>query len=530
MLSIPNWPAIRRREIFPIAALLVLLFLAVNWSLRAFAADDSYIGLRIASHLATTGHAWFNSGERVMAGSSPLWIVVVALCVRLFGESPLIFPVLNAVLLALVWALLSLILINSLKTTDAKKRALIYVLALIVTIGLLGYASVGQMETALAICLLLAGVAAYCSGSQWALSFLVLAAFTRYEMVVACFIFLILSIVLRQLRPRAVIAAAAVGALGTAFLLAQYHTVIPNTVRAKAAGYSVTHFYMAMNLIWDGPVSAKLFAFISIGWFVLILSLALVLLDLTSATRAHLRDHWPIYTTFAVGLGIALSYFAHPTLLFFWYRPLYTFPIVAFILFCALQKPRSPYPLLLVLFLAVWSYHFWMLVAGLAAGRPSVSPDFNEVARVHRYLTVGRVLNTACPDSSFLTAELGGLGQSFRGNIIDGFGLASPEAIQFQPLKVPEERPNGYIGGFSAGIVNLSRPDIIVSYDIFALSFMRSPLVNDYDKVQIPNFNQDDRAIATDSTVFGQPASLYVFFRKSGTCHPDSRTLALLTE
>ena len=171
-------------------------------------------------------------------------------------------------------------------------------------------------------------------------------------------------------------------------------------------------------------------------------------------------------------------------------------PIVLFALFKALREPRSIYPMIFLLLLAEWGYESWTLMPSFIEQRFEASPLYNEAARVHRYLTVGNLLDESCPDSSLLTSEIGALGETFHGRIIDGFGLATPEAIQFQPLWIPEEQPNGRIGAFSTGIVKVARPDVIVTYDFFAPSFFRSPLANEYERIQIPDFNHVDRTKA----------------------------------
>jgi hypothetical protein len=56
-----------------------LICLSIDYRLRILAADDSYIHLRIATHLMTTGHGYFNLGEKVMVTSSPVWTLLLGL-------------------------------------------------------------------------------------------------------------------------------------------------------------------------------------------------------------------------------------------------------------------------------------------------------------------------------------------------------------------------------------------------------------------------------------------------------------------
>src|SRR5580698_8233997 len=60
-----------------------LICLSIDYRLRILAADDSYIHLRIATHLMTTGHGYFNLGEKVMVTSSPVWTLLLGVSARL---------------------------------------------------------------------------------------------------------------------------------------------------------------------------------------------------------------------------------------------------------------------------------------------------------------------------------------------------------------------------------------------------------------------------------------------------------------
>ena len=63
----------------------VCLWIAVI-ALSRFPFDDSYIHMRIARNLAFQGVPFFNPAERVMGGSSPLWLLIVAGLFRVIGH------------------------------------------------------------------------------------------------------------------------------------------------------------------------------------------------------------------------------------------------------------------------------------------------------------------------------------------------------------------------------------------------------------------------------------------------------------
>ena len=73
-----------------------------------------------------------------------------------------------------------------------------------------------------------------------------------------------------------------------------------------------------------------------------------------------------------------------------------------------------------------------------------------------------------------MTSEVGGLGDGFPGEILDGFGLMTSAALKYHPMKVPQERSSGLIGAIPVGFVREQHPDVIVSYLIFAEDVLRN--------------------------------------------------------
>jgi hypothetical protein len=519
--SVGRFPSNCTREITILAFVVALFGIIVNWRLRWLAVDDAYIQYRIASHLATNGRAWFNLNERVMVTSTPLFTFLISLCFVLLGEHALIVPAINGIALALTWALSSWLVLHSFPEIARLKlkRALLYACCFALTFGILGRSSFHQMETPFAICLFMAGVAAFASGRQIALAFFVLAALTRYEMTVCLLLYLAISLYLRKLQRDGILAAGAVALGGIAILLEQFHTVIPNTIHAKAIGYGPTPYsQIIFGLLWDGPEVKQHALFLAVCHLAVICLVISALVSMALASDSEFRDQWYIYAAFACGGLIFLGYLAARIRLSFWYKPLVTFPLGLLVLFMAIKKPRSAYPaafFFIVVF--CWGWHFWSSVPASATAEYQISPDFVEAARVQRYLAVGHALNIACPDATLLTSEIGGLGYSFKGNIVDGFGLASPDATQFPPVKsIPGQVP----GGFSAGIVSLRNPDLIVTYNVFAASFLQSPLKNDYDEIQTTIFNSSERGKVPKQNPWSD-ATMLIFTRKNGTCRPS---------
>ncbi len=113
-----------------------------------------------------------------------------------------------------------------------------------------------------------------------------------------------------------------------------------------------------------------------------------------------------------------------------------------------------------------------------------------------------------------MSSEIGGLGEGFEGEILDAVGLATPSAIKYHPMRVPDERSSGDLGEIPTGFVSEMRPDVIVSYDVFAESLLKNP----------------DRSIYTEFVYPALPAAemprysdwsrhrLYILVARSGLC------------
>jgi hypothetical protein len=100
-----------------------------------------------------------------------------------------------------------------------------------------------------------------------------------------------------------------------------------------------------------------------------------------------------------------------------------------------------------------------------------------ENARTRTYLRIGTVLAERCPGSIVAAPEIGALGWTFDGKILDGEGLASPEVLPFHPLKVPDERPTGGLGSIPGRAVAALRPDVVVSMEVFSTDFTRKAAI-----------------------------------------------------
>jgi hypothetical protein len=124
-------------------------------------------------------------------------------------------------------------------------------------------------------------------------------------------------------------------------------------------------------------------------------------------------------------------------------------------------------------------------------------------------------VQSACPTARLMTSEIGGLGEGFRGEILDGFGLATPNAIRFHPMRVPEDRVSGDIGAIPLGFVREERPDVVVSYAVFSESIgngLDSTIFTRYTYGALP------ASLSRSSGVWPAGSNLYVWVSKTGAC------------
>jgi len=98
------------------------------------------------------------------------------------------------------------------------------------------------------------------------------------------------------------------------------------------------------------------------------------------------------------------------------------------------------------------------------------------------------VLFSIYPDAKLLTSEIGGLGYSFKGEIIDGMGLITPRALDYHPMSVPQQRQSGALGAIPAQMVENENPELIVSYPGFVQEFDSSVYREEYFKIILPAF------------------------------------------
>jgi hypothetical protein len=470
--------------------------------LSGMAEDDSLIHRRIALNYAQLGKPYFNTDERVMVTSSPVWTVLLAVAGRALPVANPV-PLLDVVFL-LMGAAAGYLLVKHVVGGDVGMALAFPALAFVyVCVG--DFPSfIGQMETPCAIALILCGLLGVIRKRSWGMPLLLLACFTRYECVVLLGMAGIWTTLRREWSKWSVAGCVAIAAAGTAWLLREYGTLIPNTVIAKSHLYAMTYRQVLGQLI-----ATRL-------WFVACVPAALL-------WWFYGRDRWRKPSSVVILLGgfgviLASAYLGRRTFVFAWYLPLVWIPIsLAVLLWTDIRRFKSAAVgaifagLLLIPFAGVDAK---LLLAAMGTTQHEVA-GFSLIARVHEYRQVAAALQRACPSGVLLTSEIGALGWEFHGKILDGAGLATPAAIRFHPMRIPEERSTGDLGEIPAGFVRESRPDLIVSYDFFMESSLPAARGLGYSDYSYPPFIRKERDVMNG---LWKQQRLHVLVAPAGRC------------
>jgi hypothetical protein len=470
---------------------------------RSLATDDSYIHRRIAEHYASTGFAWWNAGERVMGTSSPLWTILLALLFKISARIDIALPLLEAVLVGIASGLAASLAGRLCQPALGKpenntREVLAKLGAGLVTGACLLDSAVGQMETPLAICLLLGGLRLL-SGREkpWhlngratlGLALLVLATLTRLELGLYVLLLATALIISKRATLLTFAAGLATALIGCLWMLHQFGTVVPNTIAAKSAAYTRIPVVEVLRCFNMSRLGAVLFA-------------ALLICLIATVWRNQRDDVSAAAISLTIGgAALGMLYVFRGVLVFPWYIPLVTVPLgLGIWLIAATSRNWQVQAVSLLLFL-------WVLRFGAGADKhltfeaitghtPGDGLRDLQAARVHEYLLLGSSLNTACSNGTLLTSEIGGLGYSYHGKVLDGLGLVTPEAIAYHPLRFPEDSPTGTEGAIPPRFARATLPDLIVTYYVWGEATIREGREMNYTEFIIPPFPEYDYAPA----------------------------------
>ncbi len=227
------------------ALLLAIAIVAgAMFEVRGYLTDDTFIHLQVARHLATGVGPVFNAGERVYGFTSPLWIALIALGIRLGADGLVVARVLGGVATLASLLLFFQLARRSLRNPWLRAGATV---AWGANAWMVRW-SLSGMETPLAVALTLAGFVSLTASEPWGAhrartgALWALAALTRPEAMalLAAWALALLADPAQRARPARLLAGwLPAGLIVGAWLLfarVYYGAWWPQTLSAKAAG------------------------------------------------------------------------------------------------------------------------------------------------------------------------------------------------------------------------------------------------------------------------------------------------------
>ena len=525
--TVEHQPRIRKRSAlnlrFAAVACVCTVVGAAAWICILLAGhpfDDALIHKRIALHLVQAGTPWFNLDDQAMATSAPAWTLLLAAFIYALPENSLVlamsFVQAGAVAAGLLaWLGVLRLLVPSLPSSATIAFTITYC-------GLVIEAAAGGMETPLALAILALGYLSALRGSAWALGLFAIAPFFRLELSLASAFGVIWVVVRGHVQPRTALLCAVTVVTASAILLqAAFGTMIPQAARAKSLVYD-----LSATEVWK-QLGQPLGGFFRNAGYLPIFGAAAILVY--AAMRIKVRrsgldfTQVPVslgaITALVIGLGVIGVYCAGGALFFPWYLPLYGVPLALGLLLVAYSSSHQSMRLAAGMsFVVLLGGQAGVMIKAVsaAAGNFADWPRFEETARVRLYQRIGAHLDASKPDATLMAAEIGGLGAGFRGSILDGIGLASPEVLAYHPMRVPGQRKHKTLGAIPRAWFEHRKPDFVVAYDVFAEELLKSPLLEVYDEYRCGILLPEDLKLKPNASLFGAH-TLHVFVRKGIT-------------
>lgn len=470
-----------------------------------YPADDAYIHMRIARNFVTHGVPYFNIDQPVAGSSSVFWLLLLSGLFAIFGPSVHAVLIVSTLGMFGVYITCTVVLVRRYNLIPA------LILSFLLTACIIIEIAASLMETPFAILFLLLSII-YIERKAYFLVglYTALAITTRYEFIVWLALMLIFSQKIskgeqperdiplpRQSLLQGIKSMPVFRLMGGSFIplsvmsvfnLYFFGSLIPNTIKAKLTVYTlnINETLFTGGLLPNITIFLIFLSFnILIVWSLLIRSNLTPHQELTKYPQP-LNQHIPLQTKetpnlqiigfiAAFGLIIIGIHAIQKTFIFPWYTPIYFFPLLLAYIVVIKESPRkTPIHLIAIILTLYLSFNpartAFYKAEGLILNRPL--PNIVGL-HVQQYLNIGKDLAQTYPQATIMAAEIGGIGWTFPGKIIDAIGLVSPESLAYHPLRIPQDRASGMIGAIPPQVVQDLRPDIIVSMEIFSAAVRR---------------------------------------------------------
>ena len=530
---------------FNIFISLILFFLCVFISMRLlpFAYDDAYIHFRIAENFAQYGKPYFNISDKVMATSSFVWTSLLSM----FALFKLNLPKTVAIFNSLVAVFGSLVWINLFPKTKSNFSYLILsIFFQILYVFVLLPSLVGLMETPFAILILGLSINLIIRKRKIGWVLLAVTIFLRYELIIFAIALIILELsknTTKSNKLKNITSFMSTIILFCLILMFYYSSIFPNTISAKNIVYQINFSRIVVNfenaiflpcsypflgIITRGKILQEGFCTLLSSYWYWISVFIIFLSILVFPLKKYFHSIKLGLLFFLCSLGLIFAYLYKHVFLFDWYIPLFEVPLIFSLYYFLLSlffKEKSVEVNTFQLNISKFTLYVAILILCLTPIRNFINyfkatendlSNFSYAApglRVQRYLEVGEELYRLFPNSKLLTSEIGGLGYSFRGYIIDGIGLITPSALIYHPMNVPDQRQDGAIGAIPADLVKDTLPELIVSYPVFIKEFMTTKICKElYTKIEIPAFSSNWQSRTGLNSLWGSE-KLFIYIR-----------------
>ena len=483
--------------------LIFVLTLIIHTRLINNAFDDAYIHFRIARNFAESGQPYYNANEPVSASSSPAWTIILSILFKVFSPNPWVIAVLNSICTTAGAYIFSLIF-----KKIYKEELSIFITGLLIPILFLSIMlvpSIGLMETPATFVMIGITFLLYLHKNPVYYIILGTLPFFRIECGILVLIFLISDVVEhKKIHPKMFLPA--IGAMPFVFYQYFYfQTIIPNTISAKMAMYHQTALEIFGMVLQSFFPNTKAFPIWSES-VLLYVWLTILIFSIYFILRTNSITQKSEMIFLAFGLSVLAFYIIGKALIFPWYVPLFTVPLLLGSCGCFLKQKKIPgYILFAVLVYPYVSLSGQNVFAGFF--NPYIYTDVQFGARVVRYIDTGTRLFTHYPEARLMTSEIGGLGWGFNGYVLDGAGLATPAAIAYH------DGSHGTLGIIPIEFIRTTQPDIIVSVPIFLPGFSESELANSYILKQVPVYMQNDLQRIESKEIWGNDL-LHIYILK----------------
>jgi hypothetical protein len=470
-----------------------------HWVLRELKFDDAWIHLRYAANLAAGKGFVYNPGEKVLGSAGVLWELILAVIARATSIHAL--PVIVTILNCLALYACAAVIIAALRDIVPTWCTLLMA-AVLLSYGPLVVSSIGGMETTF-LCLLYFVTLYALTRRKWVLASLCAgtsACFRVESMGLMAAAMLAIWLHDRKALGKAVPALFLVPAAIFGWCWWYFGSPVANSTRAKSIVYvlapgdasrwcvqsmlAVLPFNRVFQFRGLKPETADFIGLFVFAGFALLGCI-------------FLRRKAPAAAFIGLPAVVPFVFYAVANpLMFPWYACTYV-PLATLLallgvfeaarLLGALRAPLAD----TLAFVLIASLTISPLRSTWPSLSPPDSPGFSfqapnarESARTYQYARMARWLNARSKDSDrACISEIGAFGYHYRGRVLDGLGLVSPEALHFHPVH-PSMRPGGEYGVIPPDVVRTFRPEFVVSLDVFAGAlFADSWFLDNYEEI-----------------------------------------------